>query len=84
MSRLYLFELIGSSLYKKFAHLGAALQHAYPEITWNHDKFNLCAKKSVQRLLKMKIEELLPEVEVIEEFKHDDLSWGNSCEKVLF
>jgi hypothetical protein len=63
-------------LYTKFRNLGGALQYAYPEIDWELDKFSMRGKKSEQRLLKFKIEELLPGIEIIEEYQHPDLIWG--------
>lgn len=61
---------------KKFETLGNALQHAYPDISWELDKFSDKSKKSEQRWLKMKIAELLPGVDIVEEYQHPDLTWG--------
>jgi hypothetical protein len=63
-------------LYSKFETLGNALQYAYPEISWELDKFSIRGKKSGQRWLRAKIEELLPGIEIIEDFKHPELTWG--------
>jgi hypothetical protein len=40
------------------------------------DKFSFRGKKAEQRRLKVKIEELLPGVEVVEEYQHPLLFWG--------
>jgi hypothetical protein len=58
----------------KFDNLGNALQYAYPEINWELDKFAIRRKKSGQRWLRVKIEELLPGIEIIEDFQHPDIS----------
>jgi hypothetical protein len=63
-------------LYSKFESLGSALQYAYPEFNWDLDKFSFRGKKAEQRMLKTKIEDLLPGIEIIEEFQHPGLSWG--------
>jgi hypothetical protein len=63
-------------LFSKFENLGFALQHAYPEFDWEIDKFTLKSKKAGQRWLRVKIEELLPRVEIIENYLHPDLHWG--------
>jgi hypothetical protein len=60
----------------KFGSLGRALQYAYPEFNWDLSKFSIRGKKSEQRLLKAKIEELLPGIEIIEEYQHPELNWG--------
>jgi hypothetical protein len=67
---------LGSSLYLRFQSLGSALQHAYPEFDWDISKFSIKGKKSEQRLLKVKIEELLTGIEIMEEYQHPDLIWG--------
>lgn len=68
--------LLGVSLYAKFGDLGHALQYAYPEFEWDLSRFSVKGKKSGQRLLKAKIEELLPGEEILEEYQHPDLVWG--------
>jgi hypothetical protein len=65
------------TLYSKFQSLGGALQYAYPEVNWELDKFTLRGKKSDQRWLMLKIEQLLPGLEIIEDYQHPDLTWGN-------
>jgi hypothetical protein len=52
------------------------LQYAYPEINWDMSKFPFRGKKSEQRLLKAKLEELLPGIEIVEDFQHPELRWG--------
>jgi hypothetical protein len=63
-------------LFSKFDNLGNALQYAYPEFNWELDKFGIRGKKSGQRWLRVKIEELLPGIEIIEDYQHPDLMWG--------
>jgi hypothetical protein len=63
-------------LYSKFENLGDALQYAYPEIEWDLSKFSFRGKKSIQRWLKAAIEELLPGIEVNEDYCHPELIWG--------
>jgi hypothetical protein len=69
-------NLPGHSLYHKFVTLGVALQYAYPEISWDQSKFSNKGKKSLQRWLKVMIEELLPGIEIVEEYQHPELNWG--------
>jgi hypothetical protein len=71
------FSFLGASVCRKFDGLGGALQYAYPEIEWDLNKFSFRAKKSGQRWLRIKIEELLPGIEIVEEFQHPDINWGN-------
>jgi hypothetical protein len=68
--------LIGGSLLIKFGTLRNALIYAYPEYPWEVNKFALRGKKSTQRWLYFKLKELLPNVEIIEDFNHPDLIWG--------
>jgi hypothetical protein len=56
--------------------LGNALNYIYPEYPWDLTKFSFTGKKSTQRWLYCKLKELLPNVEIIEEFFHPDLIWG--------
>jgi hypothetical protein len=56
--------------------LGHALAYAYPEVEWDLSKFSLRGKKSGQRWLRVKIEELVPGIEVVEEYLHPDLNLG--------
>jgi hypothetical protein len=68
----------GGSIITKFGTLGNALQYSYPEYPWDLDKFSFTGKKSTQRWLYYKLKELLPiDVEIIEDFNHPDLVWGN-------
>jgi hypothetical protein len=63
-------------LFGKFKTLAGALHYAFPEINWNLDKFAFQGKKSGQRWLRVKIEALLPGIEIIEDFQHPDIAWG--------
>jgi hypothetical protein len=70
------FSFLGWTLFSRFDSLGSALHYAYPEINWELDKFGIRGKKSGQRWLRVKIEELLPGIEIIEDYQHPDLMWG--------
>jgi hypothetical protein len=65
-------------LYSKFENLGTALQYAYLEIEWEFEKFSQRGKKSIQRWLRVMIEELVPGVDIVEDYLHPDLVWGMS------
>lgn len=65
--------LHGSTIFNKFGTLGAALQFAYPDLSWELARFSLRGKKSCQRWLKVLLKKLLPGVEVIEDFQHSGL-----------
>jgi hypothetical protein len=60
------------------------LQYAYPDIEWDIEKFMFRGKKSEQRWLKVKIEELVPGIEIFEDYKHPDLLPGICCFCLLF
>jgi hypothetical protein len=70
--------LIGGSIIFKFGSLGNALIYAYPEYPWDFSKIAFKGKRSTQRWLYFKLKELLPNVEIIEDFYHPDLVWGIS------
>jgi hypothetical protein len=74
---LAIFSRLGHSLFRKFENLGLALQYAYPDAVWDLNKFSFKGKKSEQRWLKVHIEEILHGVEIIENYKHPELTWGN-------
>jgi hypothetical protein len=69
-------NISGSRLFSKFENLGAALHYAYPEINWDLTKFSFTGKKSAQWRLKLKIGDLLPGIEIIENYQHPELTWG--------
>lgn len=75
ISNYQIIALGGQTLYRKFAHLGLALHYAYPEIDWNMCRFSAKGKKTGQRWLRVTIEELLPGIEIVEDYKHPDVSW---------
>jgi hypothetical protein len=60
------------------------LQFAYPETEWDLSKFSSRGKKSGQRWLKIKIEELLPGIEIFEDHQHPELLWGEFFSMVFF
>jgi hypothetical protein len=61
----------------KFGNLGGALQFAYPEFEWDHTKFSVRGKKSGQRWLKVMVKQLLPGMEIVEDYQHPDLHLGD-------
>jgi hypothetical protein len=77
----YCFRLSGATLYTKFGSLTAALQYAFPEISWDLGKFSVrgIMKKSAQRWLRVVMAQLLPEAEILEDFQHPELLWGMSA-----
>jgi hypothetical protein len=46
--------------------------------------FSLRGKKSEQRLLKIKLEQLFPGIEIVEEYYHPELSWGMCSVIIVF
>lgn len=68
----------------KFGNLGGALKYAYSHIEWDLSKFSLLGKKSEQRKVKAKIEALLPETEIIENYQHPELNWGTRLMQPIF
>jgi hypothetical protein len=75
---------LGGYLLFKFGSLSNALQYAYPEFDWDLSKFSLRGKKSEQRWLKVNVEELLPGIEIVEEFQHTGLQWDKGTKSVSF
>jgi hypothetical protein len=71
-------------LYKKFENLGCALQYAYPEIEWDLKRFSFRGKKSGQRWLKFLIEELVPGIQIYEDYRHPAIKWGALSHSSLF
>jgi hypothetical protein len=72
--------LIGGRIITKFGTLGNALKYAFPEYPWDLSKFSFRGKKSTQRWLYIKLKELLPNTDIIEDFDHPDLVWGKIYE----
>lgn len=68
-------HLGGGRVIDKFGSLCNALQYIYPEYSWDLSKFSFKGKKSTQRWLYFKLKELLPNVDIIEDFNHPDLAW---------
>jgi hypothetical protein len=68
--------LPGGTLFAKFGSLASALQFAYPDVEWDASQFAHRRKKSEQRLLRVNITELVPGIEVVEDYHHPDLCWG--------
>lgn len=62
-------------MFCRFKSLGEALSSAYPEYDWNLEKFSFRGKKSAQRWLLVKLKELLPYFEIIEDYYHPELEW---------
>eukprot|EP01124_Arcella_intermedia_P023473 TRINITY_DN3740_c0_g5_i1.p1 TRINITY_DN3740_c0_g5~~TRINITY_DN3740_c0_g5_i1.p1 ORF type:complete len:451 (-),score=106.92 TRINITY_DN3740_c0_g5_i1:69-1256(-) len=66
----------GARLYSIFGNLGGALQLAFPEVSWEQDKFSFRGKKSRQRWLKVILQQILPEnTLIIEDYLHPELKW---------
>jgi hypothetical protein len=63
-------------LCKKFENLGNALRFAYPELDWDLTQFSMRGKKSGQRWLKVVIKQLLPGMEIVEDYQHPELLLG--------
>lgn len=61
---------------RKFGNLGGALRYAFPDVEWSSSFFAVTRKKSVQRWLKLQIENLVPGVEIVEDYLHPELNWG--------
>src|SRR5262249_22039600 len=66
----------GRSILLKFRTLGGALQFAYPNQFWDLSKFSFRGKKSSQRWLCVKLQQLLPGVQIFEDFQHPKLEWN--------
>lgn len=73
ISRAQIVNLGGSGLLWKFGDIGHALQFAYPEIEWDLSKFSHRGKKSGQRWLSVKVKQLLPGVDIVEDYQHPEL-----------
>ena len=56
--------------------------YAYPEYPWDLSKFTFRGKKSTQRWLYFKLKELLPNVEIIEDYSHPDLAWSMKLKRI--
>ena len=77
----------GTGLLKKYSHsLHRVLEVAYPEKTWSARKANRRDKRSVQRWLFLKVGELYPQYEIIEDYFHRELARisGKSAQFDLF
>jgi hypothetical protein len=67
----------GGGMLGSFDSLGHALQFAFPEFHWDLSKFSLKGKKSSQRWLLVQMKLLLPTANILEDYFHPDLAWGN-------
>ena len=70
-------------MFAQFNSLGEALKVAYPEYDWDMSKFSFKGKKSSQRWLYVKLKNLLPNVEIIEEYQHPELLWEGKKNHVI-
>jgi hypothetical protein len=52
------------------------LQFAYPEYNWDLTKFSIRGKKSGQRWLKVVVKQLLPGIDIFEDYQHPELIFG--------
>jgi hypothetical protein len=83
---IYIFTIvtiIGARLLNKYGTFGNALKEIYPEYSWDLDKFSYKGKKSTQRWLYFKLKELLPNVDIIEDYNHPNLVWGMKQIKLI-
>jgi hypothetical protein len=66
----------GSRLLQNYGQSMANLvTAAYPDYPWNVKKFHLRGKKSVQRWLWLKVQEIFPGQSVLEDFRHPEMSF---------
>ena len=63
----------GGNLINRFGSMYEVLKTAYPNITWDEEKFTRRDKKSSQRLLFLHLQSIFPTYEIIEDFKHPSL-----------
>jgi len=75
----------GGGLFRRYGNIGLALKFAYPEYPWQLYKFELRSKKSAQRWLLIKISNLLPKgTVIIEDYRSEELTWGDIRKSVQF
>ena len=87
LSLVQIKEFGGRGLLKKYNHsLVNILKIAYPDKKWNRHKSARRDKRSVQRWLFLKMNEILPNIEIIEDFFHEELARvsGQSAQFDLF
>uniref|UniRef100_A0A6B2L2T6 Uncharacterized protein n=1 Tax=Arcella intermedia TaxID=1963864 RepID=A0A6B2L2T6_9EUKA len=76
ISRKQMLDIGGTPLYTAFGSLGNALDYMYPEVHWSTAKLSLSRKKSVQRWVRLMLQQLLPKDTIIlEDYTHPDLLW---------
>lgn len=76
VSRTQLRKAGASHVIKKYGGLVALLKRIYPKFRWSEAKFVTAGKKSTQRALKLRLEELFPGREIIEEYRPSSLSFN--------
>eukprot|EP01127_Copromyxa_protea_P009797 TRINITY_DN2332_c0_g1_i3.p1 TRINITY_DN2332_c0_g1~~TRINITY_DN2332_c0_g1_i3.p1 ORF type:complete len:121 (-),score=13.53 TRINITY_DN2332_c0_g1_i3:413-775(-) len=76
VSRGQLYEVGASGFLSSFSRLYNALEFGYPEYQWDSKAFVIYSKKSVQRLLKKLLFNILPvHITIEEDFHHPNLTW---------
>jgi hypothetical protein len=76
VSRTQLRKAGASHVIKKYGGLVALLKRIYPKFRWSEAKFVTAGKKSTQRALKLRLEEIFPGKETIEEYRPSSLSFN--------
>jgi len=64
----------GASLLRRYGDLCSVLRVAYPDYPWDWRLLISQSKKSSQRVLCRRVQELFPNTEVIEEYYHEEIS----------
>ena len=84
ISLIQIKERGGEGLLKRYSHrLLHLLETAYPDKDWNLEKSSRRDKRSVQRWLFLKVEELFEGYEIIEDFFYEKLD-RSSCKALQF
>eukprot|EP01127_Copromyxa_protea_P021612 TRINITY_DN7494_c0_g1_i1.p1 TRINITY_DN7494_c0_g1~~TRINITY_DN7494_c0_g1_i1.p1 ORF type:complete len:206 (-),score=30.67 TRINITY_DN7494_c0_g1_i1:105-722(-) len=81
ISRTQLTLVGASKLISHFGRLYNALAFAFPENPWDSDKFLKIRKLSTQRMLYLRLQELMPNTEISENYYHPGLKWSTAPKK---
>jgi len=74
----------GGGMFHRYGNLGVALKFAYPEHPWELHKFEIRYKESAQHWLVVTVRNLLPGVDVYENYSFPDLCWEDTGGHVEF
>lgn len=74
ISKINIIELGGAGLLQKFGSIENILIATFPDIDWHNMKLDSKKKRSSQRKLFLLMLDLFPEIEVIEDFVHEELT----------